>query len=77
MIGIAVIGYGYWGPNLARSFSEVDGCRVVAVVDASPAALAARRQAPSGGAPTDRVARGACRSRPSTPWCRHTGGEPP
>ena len=27
MIGIAVIGYGYWGPNLARSFSEVDGCR--------------------------------------------------
>ena len=40
MIGIAVVGYGYWGPNLARSFAEVDGCRVVAVVDASPAALA-------------------------------------
>lgn len=40
MIGIAIVGYGYWGPNLARSFAEVDGCRVAAVVDASPAALA-------------------------------------
>ena len=60
MIGIAVIGYGYWGPNLARSFSEVDGCRVVAVVDVLGGGSRQRRQAPSGGAPTDRVARGAC-----------------
>ncbi len=40
MIGVAIIGYGYWGPNLARCFAETDGCRVVAVVDPSPAALA-------------------------------------
>lgn len=33
MIGIAVVGYGYWGPNLVRNFSMVDGARVVAVVD--------------------------------------------
>ncbi len=36
MIGIAVIGYGYWGPNLVRNFSLVDGARVVAVVDQRP-----------------------------------------
>jgi predicted dehydrogenase len=40
MIGVAVIGYGYWGPNLARCFGETDGCRVAAVVDSSAAALA-------------------------------------
>jgi len=40
MIGVAIIGYGYWGPNLARNFAETDGCRVVAIVDADPAALA-------------------------------------
>lgn len=40
MIGVAVVGYGYWGPNLARCFAETDGCRVAAIVDADPAALA-------------------------------------
>jgi predicted dehydrogenase len=33
MIGVGVIGYGYWGPNLVRNFSEVSGVRVVAVSD--------------------------------------------
>src|SRR5437867_12315329 len=33
MIGIGIIGYGYWGPNLVRNFSEVPGSRVVAVSD--------------------------------------------
>jgi predicted dehydrogenase len=28
-----VIGYGYWGPNLVRNFSEAAGSRVVAVSD--------------------------------------------
>lgn len=36
MIGIAVIGYGYWGPNLVRNFALVDGAQVVAVVDQRP-----------------------------------------
>lgn len=40
MIRVAVIGYGYWGPNLARCFAETDGCQVVAIADPSPAALA-------------------------------------
>lgn len=39
-LGVAIIGYGYWGPNLARCFAETDGCRVEAIVDASPAPLA-------------------------------------
>jgi predicted dehydrogenase len=33
MIGVGIIGYGYWGPNLVRNFSEVPGSRVVAVSD--------------------------------------------
>lgn len=33
MIGVGVIGYGYWGPNLVRNFAEVPGSRVVAVSD--------------------------------------------
>jgi predicted dehydrogenase len=33
MIGVGVIGYGYWGPNLVRNFMEAPGCRVVAVSD--------------------------------------------
>ena len=39
MIGIGVIGYGYWGPNLVRNFAQVDGAAVVAVCDASQARL--------------------------------------
>jgi predicted dehydrogenase len=36
MIGIGVIGYGYWGPNLVRNFGVTDGARVAAVCDQSP-----------------------------------------
>ncbi len=38
MIGVAVIGYGYWGPNLARCVSEAEGCKLVSIADASPLA---------------------------------------
>ncbi len=31
MIGIGVIGYGYWGPNLVRNFWEIPDARVMAV----------------------------------------------
>ena len=31
--GIAIVGYGYWGPNLVRNFSLTPGARVVAVCD--------------------------------------------
>ncbi|GBD48050.1 Gfo/Idh/MocA family protein [Methylopila sp. Yamaguchi] len=40
MIGVGVVGYGYWGPNLARVIGETDGCRLAAIADASPAAAA-------------------------------------
>lgn len=39
MIGFGIIGYGYWGPNLARVAAETDDCRVVAIADGSPPAL--------------------------------------
>lgn len=41
MIRIAVIGYGYWGPNLVRNFMEAPGSTVVAVCDQRPERLAA------------------------------------
>jgi predicted dehydrogenase len=40
MIGVGVIGYGYWGPNLVRNFAEVPGSQVVAVSDLRPERLA-------------------------------------
>jgi predicted dehydrogenase len=33
MIGIGVIGYGYWGPNLVRNIMETQDARLVAVSD--------------------------------------------
>jgi predicted dehydrogenase len=33
MIGIGIIGYGYWGPNLVRNFADLPGARIVAVSD--------------------------------------------
>jgi predicted dehydrogenase len=45
MIGVGLIGYGYWGPNLARNFAECDGTRLLAVCDQDSERLnlAARR----------------------------------
>lgn len=36
MLNVGIIGYGYWGPNLVRTFSEADSSRVVAICDAAP-----------------------------------------
>lgn len=33
MITLGVIGLGYWGPNLARNFSALPGCRVKRICD--------------------------------------------
>ena len=33
MIGVAVVGYGYWGPNLVRNLWETPGVRLVSVCD--------------------------------------------
>jgi predicted dehydrogenase len=32
-MNIAIIGYGYWGPNLVRNFSSVSNCHVKYVID--------------------------------------------
>ena len=36
-MNIAVVGYGYWGPNLARNFASLDGVSVKAVCETDPA----------------------------------------
>lgn len=36
---IAVVGLGYWGPNIVRNFAAIDGCELVAVCDQSAEAL--------------------------------------
>lgn len=40
MIHLAVIGAGYWGPNLIRNFSQIPGARVAYVCDLDPTKLA-------------------------------------
>ena len=40
MIRIGIIGYGYWGPNLLRNFSELPGATAVAVADLDAQKLA-------------------------------------
>ncbi|MET1045151.1 MAG: Gfo/Idh/MocA family oxidoreductase [Hyphomicrobium sp.] len=40
MIGIGVIGYGYWGPNLVRNFAELSRATVVGVSDLDSKRLA-------------------------------------
>lgn len=40
MIKIAVIGYGYWGPNLIRNIQDSDGACVVSCCDTNPERLA-------------------------------------
>ena len=33
MIKVGIIGYGYWGPNLARNFNLIDNCLIKTIVD--------------------------------------------
>jgi predicted dehydrogenase len=33
MLRVAIIGYGYWGPNLLRNFSALGNCKVTYLVD--------------------------------------------
>jgi predicted dehydrogenase len=43
-VGVGVIGYGYWGPNLVRNFANTEGAQVVSVSDLDPAKLALVRR---------------------------------
>src|ERR1035437_2758344 len=40
MIGVGVVGYGYWGPNLVRNFAEAVETQIVGVSDLRPHRLA-------------------------------------
>ncbi len=54
MIGIGIIGYGYWGPNLSRCVADTEGCFVAAIGDLSPKALAkAAKRHPTARLATD------------------------
>ncbi len=45
MIRIGIIGYGYWGPNLARNFYKHPDCQLTRIVDQSPQRLQAVQEA--------------------------------
>ena len=54
MIGVGVIGFGYWGPNLARNFAEIPEARLIAVCDSNTSRLAiAQRRYPGVAAVQD------------------------
>lgn len=54
MIGVGLIGYGYWGPNLARNFMETPGAAVRSICDASEKSRArAASRHPGAKTPAD------------------------
>jgi predicted dehydrogenase len=55
-IRVGVIGFGQWGPNHVRNFSQQDGCEVVRVCDASDARLQAAQKFLRGVAITKNAA---------------------
>lgn len=40
MIRVGIIGYGYWGPNIARNFAAAQGCELRALADFNESNLA-------------------------------------
>ena len=44
-ISLGVVGMNYWGPNLARNFARIEGCRLAWVCDRDEAVLARHRSA--------------------------------
>jgi predicted dehydrogenase len=54
MIRLGVVGYGYWGPRVARNFNSTDQCSVVAICDKNAASLQrAKRDFPQVDATCD------------------------
>jgi predicted dehydrogenase len=47
-MNFGVIGYGYWGPNIARNLSNLDGSELVAIAEMSPAARGRAQKAYPG-----------------------------
>jgi len=57
MIGIGVIGYGYWGPNVVRNFHSLNDARVAVVCDKRPESMKRAKQAFPDVEVTDDVSR--------------------
>jgi predicted dehydrogenase len=53
-LGVGVVGYGYWGPNLVRNFATNPAAKVVAVSDLDPVRLATSQRLYPGVTATDR-----------------------
>jgi predicted dehydrogenase len=45
MFRIGVVGYGYWGPRVARNFHDLDGCELAVICDKRPEVLRRAKQA--------------------------------
>lgn len=39
MIKIGIIGYGYWGPNIAKTINSMDGAKLESICDSNPLSL--------------------------------------
>jgi predicted dehydrogenase len=48
VMNFGVIGYGYWGPNIVRNLSSLEGSKVLTIADLSPAARARAQKANPG-----------------------------
>jgi predicted dehydrogenase len=44
MLKVGIIGYGYWGPNIVRNFSSIEGSTVLSICDCDQIALYRARQ---------------------------------
>ena len=54
MLGIGVIGCGYWGPNVIRNFASIEACELRAVCDLDPERLGSvHRRYPAARATAD------------------------
>jgi len=54
MINMGIIGYGYWGPNIVRNFSVLEGARVSSICDGNEQALnGARKSYPNSAVTQD------------------------
>jgi|HubBroStandDraft_4_1064222.scaffolds.fasta_scaffold38202_2 predicted dehydrogenase len=47
-VRVGVIGYGYWGPNVARNIYSLENCEIVSICDQNPASLRRASQALAG-----------------------------
>lgn len=56
MIGVALVGYGYWGPNLARNAQAARGMKLVAIADGDATRRSAAEQLYPGVAILDGLA---------------------